>query len=112
MNCRCALSAIVAIVLIAITNGQTPNVDAIKWQEGPSVGNLGDVAEVRIPAGYVFAGASDTRLLMKAMENPTDGTELGFVAPAGMDWFVVFEFDAVGYVRDDEKDSLDGVFAR
>ena len=32
---------------------------------------------------------------------------MGFVAPAGEDWFAVFEFDDVGYVKDDEKDSLD-----
>ncbi len=39
-------------------------------------------AEVQIPAGYVFAGAHDTRLLMEALQNPTSGNELGFMAPA------------------------------
>jgi uncharacterized membrane-anchored protein len=46
-------------------------------------------------------------MLMEAMQNPVSGKELGFVAPAKLDWFVVFEFDDVGYVRDDEKGSLD-----
>jgi len=32
---------------------------------------------------------------------------IGFFAPDTLDWFVVFEFDEVGYIRDDEKDTLD-----
>jgi uncharacterized membrane-anchored protein len=80
--------------------------DRIKWQKGPGVGALGSIAEVNIPEGYIFANAADTRILMEAMQNPTSGRELGFIAPAKVDWFVVFEFDDVGYVRDDEKGSL------
>jgi uncharacterized membrane-anchored protein len=106
MNHRYSLFVASIIALVTVTNGHTRSLDAVKWQEGPSIGNLGGVAEVHVPAGYVFAGADDTRLIMEAMENPTNGTEVGFVAPAGEDWFVVFEFSAVGYVRDDEKNSL------
>lgn len=86
---------------------QPPNLEGVKWQQGPSIGNLSGTAEVQIPASYLFAGANDTRVLMEAMQNPTSGKEMGFIAPAGLDWFVVFEFDNVGYVRDDEKNSLD-----
>lgn len=81
--------------------------DAVKWQKGPSSGALGTTAQVQVPAGYVFANAADTRMVMEFMHNPTTGKELGFVAPAGEDWFAVFEFSDVGYVKDDEKDSLD-----
>jgi len=41
------------------------------------------------------------------MGNPTNGRELGFLAPTNMDWFVVFEFDSIGFVKDDDKDKLD-----
>lgn len=102
-----ALVGFAWLLLSVAAYGQTPNLEGIKWQEGPSIGNLSDKAEVRIPAGYVFAGANDTRVLMEAMKNPTSGNEMGFIAPAGLDWFVVFEFDDGGYVRDDEKNSLD-----
>jgi uncharacterized membrane-anchored protein len=44
---------------------------------------------------------------MEAMKNPPTGIELGFVAPPELDWYIVFEFDDVGYVKDDEKHSLD-----
>lgn len=94
-------------LMYSVAHAQTPNIEEVKWQEGPSIGDLSGTAEVRVPAGYVFAGANDTRILMDAMQNPTSGKEMGFIAPAGLDWFVVFEFDGVGYVRDDEKNSLD-----
>src|SRR5215216_1916325 len=79
----------------------------VKWQKGLSVGDLGDKAQVKVPAGYVFADANDTRDIMEANQNPITGKEIGFVAPDGENWFAVFEFDDVGYVKDDEKDSLD-----
>jgi|SRR5215217_1096110 len=81
--------------------------EGVSWQKGPAVGELGDLGHVKVPAGYVFAGASDTRIIMEANHNPLTGKEMGFVAPAGEDWFAVFEFDDVGYVNDDEKGSLD-----
>jgi uncharacterized membrane-anchored protein len=79
----------------------------IKWKKGPGLGDLGTAAHVKLPEGYVFAAADDTRTIMEANHNPITGKELGFVAPSGEDWFAVFEFDEVGYVKDDEKDSLD-----
>ncbi|HEX6043365.1 MAG TPA: DUF2167 domain-containing protein [Pyrinomonadaceae bacterium] len=83
------------------------NFEGVDWQKGPSVGDLGSKAQVQVPSGYVFAGADETRTIMQAVHNPTTGRELGFVAPGGEEWFAVFEFDDVGYVKDDDKDSLD-----
>jgi uncharacterized membrane-anchored protein len=90
-----------------IVIGGSEVLDKVKWQKGPSIGDLGSAAQVHVPAGYVFAGGDDTRLIMEANHNPTSGRELGYVSPAGEDWFAVFEFDDVGYVKDDEKNSLD-----
>ena len=105
------ISVLIVAAFLLVAQGQTQapdsRLDSVKWQEGPSVGNLGAAADVLVPAGYVFAGANDTRLIMEAMYNPISGEELGFVAPAADDWFVVFEFEDIGYVRDDEKTSLD-----
>jgi uncharacterized membrane-anchored protein len=44
---------------------------------------------------------------MEAMQNPISGRELGFLAVAKSPWFVVFEYDETGFIRDDEKGSLD-----
>lgn len=79
----------------------------IAWIEGPSSGDLGGVARVQVPEGYVFAGSEDTRKLMELMQNPLSNQEVGFLAPDEKDWFIVFEFDPIGYVKDDEKEALD-----
>ena len=79
----------------------------VTWQKGPSVGQLGINAEVKIPEGYIFANARDTRTLMEAFHNPITNRELGLVASASEDWYAVFEYDDGGYVDDEEKSSLD-----
>ena len=76
------------------------------FQEGPSVGDMG-VAQIQVPAGYQFANAEVTKLLMEAMQNPVTGREVGFVAKGEEDWFIVFEYEDSGYVKDDEKADLD-----
>lgn len=111
---KIALRAVVVALLLwlaafsALAQQDEPSVtDRVKWQKGPSLAKLGEVAEVQVPDGYAFADANDTRLLLEAMQNPTDGTELGFLAPQTLDWFLVFEFDKTGYIKDDEKNTLD-----
>jgi uncharacterized membrane-anchored protein len=86
---------------------QPPVINGVTWIKGPEVGKLGSMAELRIPKDYVFAGSNDTRIILEKTQNPTNGKELGFVAPNDLQWFVIFEFDDVGYVPDTEKGSLD-----
>ncbi len=80
--------------------------DSLPWiKEG--TGELGDKAELKIPAGFRF-GATDTAVtLLRVMGNIPDGSELGLVGPDDLDWFVVYDFEEVGYVKDDDKDDLD-----
>lgn len=78
-----------------------------KWSKGPAAGPLGGQSTIQVPAGFRFTEAAGTRSMMEQMENPTSGNELGMVGPDDLEWFVVFEFDDVGYVKDDEKDKLD-----
>jgi uncharacterized membrane-anchored protein len=100
-----AVAAAAVLMLAAPASAQEgPNVE---WVQGPSLAQLGDIAQVSIPYGYQFADADDSRALLEMMGNPTSGRELGIVAPASGEWFVVFEFSDIGYVKDDEKDSLD-----
>ena len=81
----------------------------LNWTPGPAVAKLGDVAEIKVPEGYQFLGATDTQKLLEAMKNPTSGNELGFVTSTaeGSDWFAVFEIDDIGYIKDDDKGELD-----
>ena len=100
-------AVIFGVLFSTLCHAQDNPFEGVNFQQGPSLGDLGRIAEVHIPAGYVFANAEDTRKIMEAMQNPTSGSELGFVSPANENWFIDYEFDDVGYIRDDEKSSLD-----
>ena len=100
-------AVIIGQLLTAFVHAQENPLAGVNWQQGPSIGSLGRIAEVHIPAGYVFADGDGARIIMEASQNPTDGSELGFVSPVDEDWFILYEFDDVGYIRDDEKSSLD-----
>lgn len=86
----------------------------IEWAAGPGSGQLGTVAEVRIPTSCRFTGEKGAKLFMEATENPADGSELGVLLCQSADtaqgsWFVVYSFSESGYVKDDERGSLDSV---
>ena len=80
--------------------------DQFAWQtEG--TGKLGTRAEIAIPPGYRFLPSAEASALIEAMGNISSKKELGLLATPDLDWFVVFFFDDIGYVKDDEKDELD-----
>jgi uncharacterized membrane-anchored protein len=81
----------------------------LPWQECPCTGDLGN-ATVEIPDGMLFLDRANVAKFMEMLQNPTDGQERGVVlGRTGADetWFVVFSFNPTGYIKDDEKDSLD-----
>lgn len=44
---------------------------------------------------------------MELTHNIPSGSELGVFGPDDLKWFVVYDFDDTGYIKDDEKSSLD-----
>ncbi len=82
---------------------------AIQWQEGPEVGKLGDVAEIKIPKNYSFTGAEGAQELLELYGNPRNPNMLGAMVPDSEDedWTLVFQFDEIGYVDDSDRESLD-----
>lgn len=74
----------------------------LAWQKGPGEGVIGARAKIRIPAGYSFLDDKNTRRFLELMGNPPRDNHY-LIAPANLDWFAVFMFDPVGYVKDDEK---------
>ncbi len=87
--------------------GAAKEAPKVEWQHGPFKASLGDQAAIEVPEGYVFADAANTAKFLEATENIPSGNELGTIASAMDHWFAVFEFENVGYVKDDEKDKLD-----
>jgi len=74
----------------------------LAWQRGPGEGAIGSKAKIRIPNGYSFLDDRNTRRFLELMGNPPRDNHY-LIAPADLDWFAVFTFDPVGYVKDDEK---------
>jgi uncharacterized membrane-anchored protein len=74
----------------------------LAWQKGPGEAAIGTRAKIRIPQGYAFLDDRNTRRFLELMGNPPRDNHY-LIAPANLDWFAVFSFEAAGYVKDDEK---------
>jgi len=81
----------------------------INWVASPATVDLGAEARMKLDDGFRFANGSDTRKLMAAMGNTVDNTEVGLVTPLAENqtWFLIFEYHAEGYIKDDDKDKID-----
>jgi uncharacterized membrane-anchored protein len=80
----------------------------LAWQKGPGEGAIGSKAKIRIPNGFSFLDDRNTRRFLELMGNPPRDNHY-MIAPANLDWFAVFSFDPVGYVKDDEKIDADAL---
>lgn len=110
--CSSIVVTTLALVLLSLpAAGQDEvEIEPSPWIDGPATVTLGDdVATVKLPAGYRFADGETTRMLMEAMGNPSSNQEAGLIAPAdeNRNWFIIFEYDPVGYVEDDDKAEID-----
>jgi uncharacterized membrane-anchored protein len=82
----------------------------VEWTRGPAHVDIGkDIAQMELPEGYAFAGPDDARKILESMGNRTSGSELGLLVPSaeGQNWFIVFSWQPIGYVKDTEKDKID-----
>jgi len=83
-----------------------------KWTEGPAKAELGE-ATLDVPAKYIFTGRDGARYVLKQGGNLLTDQEVGLVTPQTPPgdkqehWFVVFEYDPMGHVKDDERHSID-----
>lgn len=78
----------------------------VKLVAGPAKVPLGSVAELKVPAGFHFVGPDSLDRFYELTQNNRNGQEVG-VLMAPSNWMLFFDFDPVGYVKDDEKDELD-----
>ena len=77
----------------------------LPWKYGEAAGKgvkLCNVLEVKLPEGYASLEKAGTQQLNRLTENP-ETDECATIAPTSMDWFVMFRYDPIGYVKDDEK---------
>jgi uncharacterized membrane-anchored protein len=112
-----AASLTSALSLGAQSDDERRNIfNSIEWVDGPAQGRLGDVAHLSVPESCRFTEGKGAKTFLELTENPTSGNEVGLLlcSTASEDsaadpqrWFVVYEYDASGYVKDDEKTQLD-----
>lgn len=81
--------------------------ESIPWTTGPATVPLGDSATLEVPSGFKFTGPAGTASYMQWTENTPNPSEIGVLTPEHNElWFIVFSFDPIGYVKDDEKEAL------
>jgi uncharacterized membrane-anchored protein len=104
---RALITVAVSFLSAVGASGQSKVANAINWQRGPIKAELGSQAQLAIPQGYLFADSAETKKFLEMNENIPSGREVGLLASPKSGSFVIFEFADVGYVKDDEKKSLD-----
>lgn len=77
------------------------------YQRCPCKARLGDQASLDLPKGYIFIDQANARAFLEYNRNLADGDELGIVLPEEGEWMVIYSFQDVGYVKDEEKSKLD-----
>jgi uncharacterized membrane-anchored protein len=106
---RFVLAAVVFALAVPVFAQESPE-QKINWVPGPTTARLGDgLASIKVPEGYLFADKAETQKFMQMIGNPPSDQELGLLTPAddAKTWFLVFEYNEVGYVKDDDKDEID-----
>lgn len=106
---------VVAIMVIANSSivhasDSTNDTNEINWIEGPKTVDVGtDLAKLDLPEEYVFADGKDAKKLMKEMDNFITDKEQGIVFSKDEkeNWYVLFEFDDIGYIKDSDSKNID-----
>ena len=107
---RFVFAAAVVLALAVPVSAQEGQAPEINWIPGPTTAQMGDgLASIKVPEGYLFADKAETKKIMELTGNPPSDQEIGLIAPAddAKTWFLIFEYDEVGYVKDDDKDEID-----
>ena len=77
-------------------------INSLAWQNYPAVGVIGNEAQIRLTNDIRFLDTPNTNKFVQLNGNPPINNAYT-IATRLLDWFAIFEFDPIGYVRDDEK---------
>src|SRR5258708_960428 len=91
-----------ALLFAGAAVAEDPEPTPLSWTHGPTTAAIGgNLAEIDLSESYVYLDADGTKRLMELTQNPVSGKELATVSPAAKDqnWFVIFEFEPIGYVK-------------
>jgi uncharacterized membrane-anchored protein len=88
------------------TAAEKLEIPGVTLQHGPSIAKLGNVAELKLPEGYAFVGPDSLDKFFELTRNFRNGKEVGVLLSPER-WMLFFDYNDVGYVKDDDKDKLD-----
>jgi uncharacterized membrane-anchored protein len=74
----------------------------LPWKSFPASGQLGSVAHINLNNTIRFLDAPSTRRFLELTGNPPYDNEYT-VASKTLDWFAIFDFNPIGYVKDNEQ---------
>ncbi len=103
------LTAIIFNIGSVCAAGESSPTD-VKWIEGPKTVDVGsNLGKLDLPEDYIFANGEDAKKLMKKMDNTVTGIEQGIVfsKDENQNWYILFEFDSIGYVKDNQGKKID-----
>lgn len=81
----------------------------IKLTKGPAKIKLGSVAELQLPPGFRAVDVGSMKAFYEFTRNSMGGNEVGvIIGPEPDGWMLFFDYDDVGFVKDEDKDALDG----
>lgn len=90
-----------------VPSAQTAAPEAVPWVVGPGVANLGDSAQITVPAGCRFTDQNGARRMLSNSKNPVPENVVGLLLSESRHWFSVIQFEDIGYVKDAGKHTLD-----
>lgn len=81
----------------------------IKWVHGPTKADVGAMAQIDLPKGYRLTDAEGAAHWAEYTQNPPDSSTQAVLAPeeGGEGWFILFDWANSGYIKDDERNSID-----
>ncbi len=81
-------------------------IDRLNWLNGPATGKLADRATIDFPSGFRFLASREAEKFLRMTGNHPEGDETGLLRSETNRWWVIFQFEDIGYVKDDEKNDL------
>jgi uncharacterized membrane-anchored protein len=100
------LACLLSTVAVGQQAAESPEPDnpfaKLNWIEGPTEVTVAGQATLQVPEGYVYLDPGETSKFQELLQNPTDGSE-SLIGPDDLHWFGLFEFDDIGFVKDDEE---------
>ncbi len=107
---RWALAFWLAWMAVARVTAQEleAEIEKLPWKQGPGVAKFGGRAEIPYGKEFRMLTGPDAVQRLEMTGNEVDAdTVLGLLEHKEAGWWIVLQFDEIGYVKDDEKNDLD-----